>query len=317
MRGFEIWFGMLLVGVLVAGCQGGAENVTTSEPESAAAGSGGRCEGSGDCNAGVACVEGVCAERAVRQGFVLIEPGTFTMGSPTSEEGRESDEVSHQVTLTRGFYLQTTEVTQEQWLSVMNHNPSHFTRCGRECPVERVSWYDAVGYANALSRADGYSECYDWRGKVRGGGSIYDCTGYRLPTEAEWEYAARAGSTGARYGTPDRIAWYSGNSGAATHAVGELEPNAWGLYDMLGNVWEWTHDRPSHYDASVIDPVNPTPFEIPSLRVLFGGRPRGSRGVRGGGWDSFASELRSANRGGHTPTNYFDDVGFRLARTAN
>jgi len=241
--------------------------------------------------------------QSTTSGFVYIAPGTFTMGSPSSEEGRDSDETQHQVTLTRGFYLQATEVTQGEWQRVMGSNPSRFASCGSDCPVETVSWLDAVGYANALSRAEGYSECYDSSGNVQGGGSIYDCTGYRLPTEAEWEYAARAGSTGARYGTLDQIAWYSGNSGRQTHRVGELQANAWGLYDMLGNVWEWTHDWYGPYGGSFTDPSGPASGSY--------------RGLRGGSWGGDASYLRSADRGSYDPSARNNNVGFRLARTAN
>jgi formylglycine-generating enzyme required for sulfatase activity len=236
-------------------------------------------------------------------GFVYIAPGTFTMGSPRNEEGRSQDETQHQVTLTRGFYLQATEVTQGEWQRVMGNNPSSFSSCGIDCPVEQVSWLDAVGYANALSRADGYSECYDSSGNVRGGGSIYACTGYRLPTEAEWEYAARAGSTGAQYGMLDQIGWYFVNSSDQTHRVGERQANAWGLYDMLGNVWEWTHDWYAFYRGSVSDPMGPATGSY--------------RGFRGGGWGDGASSVRSSARGSYGPSDLSRDVGFRLARTAN
>jgi formylglycine-generating enzyme required for sulfatase activity len=271
---------------------------------------GSRCYGNGTCNAGLACVEGVCEVPAagvvpnnVPEGFVLIEPGRFTMGSPRSERGRELNETQHEVTLTRGFYMQVTEVTQGQWQRVMGNNPSHFVICGSDCPVEQVSWLDAVAYANALSRADGYSECYDANGNVPGGGSIYDCAGYRLPTEAEWEYAARAGSTRAQYGALDEIAWYAGNSGDSTHRVGQLQANAWGLYDMVGNVWEWTHEWFGPLCGSDTDPV---------------GSASGTyRGLRGGAWDFNARGLRSAARFTETPSNSSITIGFRLARTAN
>ena len=240
---------------------------------------------------------------ATPSGFVYIAPGTFMMGSPSNEDGRGLTETQHQVTLRRGFYLQTTEVTQGEWRRVMGNNPSSFPSCGNDCPVETVSWLDAVGYANALSRVGAYSECYDSSGNVQGGGSIYDCTGYRLPTEAEWEYAARAGSTGARYGTLDQIAWYTGNSGSETHGVGELQANAWGLYDMLGNVWEWTHDWSGPYSGSMSDPMGPASGS--------------DRGIRGGSWSFDASFLRSAYRNGFVPSFRGSSFGFRLARTAH
>jgi len=240
---------------------------------------------------------------AAPAGFVYISPGTFMMGSPSNEEGHYVDETQHSVTLTHGFFLQTKEVTQGEWQQAMGNNPSEFSSCGSDCPVETVSWLDAVGYANALSRAGGYSECYDSNGNVQGGGSIYVCTGYRLPTEAEWEYAARAGSSGARYGIPQQIAWYADNSELATHRVGELQANAWGLYDMLGNVSEWTHDWHDSYGGSVTDPSGPA-----------SGATRVRRGVS---YNSVALVLRSALRRDSIPSNRDSMIGFRLARTAN
>jgi formylglycine-generating enzyme required for sulfatase activity len=138
---------------------------------------------------------------------------------------------------------------------------------------------------------------------VIGGGSVYRCTGYRLPTEAEWEYAARAGSSEARYASLDAIAWYSGNSGSATHPVGQLQANAWGLYDMLGNVWEWTHDWYAYeYGGAVPDPVGPS-----------GGSYRVGRG---GSWSYDAAYVRAAYRSLYDPGNRGGDLGFRLARSA-
>ena len=268
-------------------------------------------------------------------GFVYIAPGTFMMGSPGSEEGRDDDETQHSVTLTRGFYLQTTEVTQGEWQRVMGSNPSYFTSCGSDCPVDQVSWLDAVGYANALSRAEGLSECYDSSGNVRGGGSIYTCAGYRLPTEAEWEYAARAGTSTTTYAGAMRIlglnnatvlsdiAWYGGNSGVSyaggydcsgfedravpsaptcgPHQVGTQDPNAWGLYDTLGNVWEWTHDWYGDYASNSTDPA---------------GASNGSyRIFRGGSWINWARRVRAADRNAGTPDSRLNFVGFRLARS--
>jgi formylglycine-generating enzyme required for sulfatase activity len=234
--------------------------------------------------------------------FVLIPAGTFNMGSPTSEPDRFDNETQHSVTLTGGFYIQTTEVTQGQWLALMGSNPSHFSSCGVTCPVETVCWSDAVSFANALSAAEGLAPCYDSSGNVNGG-SVYSCTGYRLPTEAEWEYAARAGSSAARYGSLDAIAWYSANSGLATHMVGQLPANAWGLYDMLGNVWEWTHDWYGEYGSGAL--MNPAGPATGSHRV-----------DRGGGWNFGAANVRAANRLNDEPGNRFNNLGFRLARSA-
>jgi formylglycine-generating enzyme required for sulfatase activity len=237
--------------------------------------------------------------------FVLISAGTFTMGSLTSEANRGSDETQHSVTLTGGFYLQTTEVTQGQWQALMGSNPSYFPSCGPGCPVEQVSWTDAVSFANALSTAEGLAPCYDSAGNVNGA-SVYSCTGYRLPTEAEWEYAARAGSMQAQYGSLTSIAWYMDNSGSATHPVGQRQANAWGLYDMLGNVWEWTHDwYAADYGNGNSTVTNPVGASSGSGRVN-----------RGGGWGSVAARVRAANRNNNGPGYRADDLGFRLARSA-
>ena len=268
-------------------------------------------------------------------GFVYIAPGTFTMGGPTGEKGHRADEPQHEVTLTRGFYLQTTELTQGEWERVMGNNPSRFENCGSECPVEEVSWLDAIGYANARSRSEGFPECYEINGDVVGGGSVYDCTGYRLPTEAEWEYAARAGTITATYAGDmvmvnllnapilADIAWYAGNSGVSyesytgcarpevravptdvlcgTHVVASQGANAWGLYDMLGNVAEWTHDWYAPYTGAATDPA---------------GGPAGSERVyRGGSWDSDPRGVRAAFRSSFEPTFDTGRIGFRLARS--
>ena len=230
-------------------------------------------------------------------GYVRIAPGTFTMGSPMGEEGHDDDETQHRVTITRGYCMKATEVTQGEWQAVMGSNPSKFTNCGANCPVEQVSWDDAVGYANALSRREGLPECYS--------GSTFaglGCTGYRLPTEAEWEYAARAGTTGARYGNLDSVAWYDQNARGTPHPVRQKQPNAWGLYDMLGNVWEWTGDWNDAYPATVTDPTGPA---------------RGpSRVFRGGSWYNFARCARAAFRYYDSPGNRGNNLGFRLVRTA-
>ena len=192
--------------------------------------------------------------------FVTIPAGTFMMGSPDDEAERNVFEVQHQVIISKAFEMQTTEVTQSQWVSVMGSNPSvqqemeRFEQ-GKHCPgefttinnismcpnnpVEAVSWNDAQAFISKLNaKADGYL--------------------YRLPTEAEWEYSARAGTTGAFAGDPVAMAWYYEISSKTTHPVGKKQQNAWGLYDMMGNVMEWVADswyNPPPYSASpVIDP---------------------------------------------------------------
>ncbi|MBC8393272.1 MAG: formylglycine-generating enzyme family protein [Deltaproteobacteria bacterium] len=226
--------------------------------------------------------------------FVYIQPGTFIMGSPTNEPGRDNDEKQHRVNLTKGFYMQTTEVTQGQWKEVMGSNPSHFKNCGVDCPIEKVSWSDVQQFINKLNQREGSGT-------------------YRLPTEAEWEYAARAGSktafaNGDISGTVcgydsnlDAMGWYCGNANNKTHPVAQKQPNAWGLYDMHGNVWEWCQDWFGAYPSgSVTDPTGPSGG---SFRVL-----------RGGSWDHDARCCRSAFRGRGNPGRRDDYLGFRLLR---
>jgi len=226
--------------------------------------------------------------------FNLIPAGTFTMGSPSDELGRDNDEgPQHQVTLTQSFYMQTTEVTQAQWGAVMGSNPSYFSSCP-SCPVEKVSWNDVEDFIAAINQ--------------RGEGT------YSLPTEAQWEYAARAGTTWAFYyggisvtdcsydPNLDNIGWYCYNSDSKTHPVAQKAPNSWGLYDMSGNVWEWCQDwyNGSYYSSSPsTDPTGPS---AGSYRVLRGGR-----------WGGDAGGCRSANRYYGTPDSR-DHVGFRLLR---
>ncbi len=206
------------------------------------------------------------------------------MGSPDSEPGRYPDEgPQHQVTISKSFELQTTEVTQSQWQAVMGSNPSYFK--GSDLPVETVSWDDAQAFITKLNAmGDGYR--------------------YRLPTEAEWEYSARAGTPGAYAGDLDAMAWYSDNSGGKTHLVATKAANAWGLYDMHGNVWEWVQDWYGDYPASAVtDPVGPSSG---SYRVL-----------RGGGWFFYSQYCRSALRFNISPDIRYDgDLGLRLLRTS-
>ena len=229
--------------------------------------------------------------------FVRIPAGTFMMGSPTDEPGRLSDETQHQVTLTRDYYMMTTEVTQAQWEDVMGGNPSFFSDCGGDCPVETVSWEDIQDFILALNASEGQT--------------------YRLPTEAEWEYAARAETTTAFYNggitntgcTPldpnlNQIGWYCGNDNvdgnSTTHPVAQKQPNDWGLYDMSGNVWEWCQDwYGSYLDGAVTDP---TGSDTGSDRVL-----------RGGSWYDNARDCRSAYRLSYTPSDPKNIFGFRLA----
>ena len=241
--------------------------------------------------------------------FIYIQQGTFMMGSPPNESGRYDDEKQHRVTLTKGFYMQITEVTQGQWKEVMGRNPSYFKNCGDDCPVEGVSWSDVQQFIRELNQREGSGT-------------------YRLPTEAEWEYAARGrAETPFSFGrclSADQ-ANYDGNyplsecsKGRDRHRtmpVASLLANSLGLHDMHGNVWEWCQDWYGDYPSgSVTDPSGPSGG---SIRVR-----------RGGGWNSGARRCRSADRGGGygygdfdnrwgifvSPSGRLDDIGFRLLR---
>jgi len=254
-------------------------------------------------------------EPAAGMAFRYIPAGEFEMGSPKSEPGRDDDERQHRVRITRGYWMGETEVTQGQYRALTGKNPSEFKRCGDDCPVEQVSWYDAVRYANALSRKAGLVPCYEISGNTVGFKGL-DCEGYRLPTEAEWEYGARAGTTGPFWtgrclGT-DR-ANYDGNYPLEGCSKGKYREhpvrvrsfaaNGWGLYEVAGNVWEWVWDWYGEYPyGTVTDPLGPS---------------RGSYRVeRGGSWDSNAGYCRSARRLIFDPGGRGSDLGFRLARTA-
>jgi formylglycine-generating enzyme required for sulfatase activity len=210
--------------------------------------------------------------------FVQIPAGSFDMGSDSSKSFDQNP--VHQVTITRAFELQTTEVTQAQWAAVMGNNPSHFK--GDDLPVDSVSWNDAQEFIGKLNELD--------PGKS-----------YRLPTEAEWEYACRAGTTTPAYGGLDDIAWWIHNSDKQTHAVGQKQPNAWGLYDMLGNVWELCADwKDSYPPGTVTDPAGPSSGYY--------------RVSRGGSWFDVGSALNATFRSSPEPTYRGNSLGFRLAR---
>ncbi len=226
----------------------------------------------------------------VKLEMVLIPAGEFLMGSPDSDKhALPSEKPQHRVRITRPFYLGKYLVTQEQWEAVMGSNPSHFK--GSKNPVEQVSWEDCRGFVEKLSAK-------------RGGGK------FLLPTEAQWEYACRAGST-TRYCFGDEesglgeYAWYAANSGITTHPVGGKKPNAWGLYDMHGNVWEWCqdwYDEGYYANSTTDDPTGPSGG---SFRVL-----------RGGCWNYPAWICRSAFRYWLVPGDRIFHLGFRVSRVA-
>jgi formylglycine-generating enzyme required for sulfatase activity len=246
----------------------------------------------------------------------LIEAGTFTMGSLESEVMRDYDELQHTVTLTRDFLMQTTEVSQAEYLSVTGTNPSNNVGCG-DCPVEWVTWYDAIAYCNAKSVIDGLTPAYEGSGTSWTWNQSAD--GWRLPTEAEWEYACRSGTTTffntgdclnadtqANYrGTEPYTLCASGINRQVTIAVGSFPPSSWGLRDMHGNVWEWCWDyyQDDFYVEGQIDPVGQA---VNAYTV-----------IRGGSWYFPAHRSRSANRGRSLAANPRYEVGFRLVRWAD
>lgn len=231
----------------------------------------------------------------VEQRLRWIPPGTFWMGTPESEEGRSDNETRHLVTLSRGFWLADTPCTQELWREVMGENPSRFVSERR--PVEMVSWEDCQAFFERLEE------------RVPG-------LGASLPTEAEWEYACRAGTESATWlgdldiqGSDDApildsIAWYRGNSGeAGSRLVAEKPPNPWGLFDMLGNVWEWCQDWFNPYSIQPV--VDPT----------VGRHESWQRVLRGGAWTADARRVRAAYRFAMRPVGRGRSVGFRIALT--
>ncbi len=237
---------------------------------------------------------GLWTEPSTGMEFVLIPAGRFVMGSPLEEIGREAQEVQHEIEISRPFYLGRTEVTQQQWLQVMGENPSTFADCGPDCPVEEINWWEATEFLHRLGAASGEV--------------------LRLPTEAEWEYACRAGTTTpfhvgdvlgtdeANYdGDPPVAGFPGGVDRGRTLPVATFEPNAWGLHDMHGNVWEFTGDWHCPYDLDdVIDPL--------------GRCDSGLRVIRGGSWHFGADSARCALRYTHAPVDRGPSLGFRALR---
>ena len=211
--------------------------------------------------------------------MVFVDGGTFMMGS---NSGEDDEKPVHDVTLS-SYYIGKYEVTQAQWRAVMGTNPSYFKNCD-DCPVEQVSWDDIQGYIQKLNAQTGKQ--------------------YRLPTEAEWEYAARGGNKSRNYtysGSDDinSVAWYGGNSGDKTHTVGGKQYNELGIYDMTGNVWEWCADWYGSYSsARATNPKGPS--------------TGGDRLLRGGSFNNRAQDCRSALRGMLNPGSEYSNFGFRL-----
>ena len=229
--------------------------------------------------------------------LIRVPGGSFQMGA---NNGEVDEKPVHQVTVS-GFWMSAYEITQAQYQAAMGYNPSHFT--GNEnLPVEMVTWLNAVSFCNALSKKAELQTCYDEMTWV----CDFSKDGYRLPTEAEWEYACRAGTTTQYYtgnneSDLSNAAWYVGNSQYKTHPVGMKEPNAWGLYDMHGNVWEWCHDQFGVYKNENTN--NPTGAEKANSRV-----------IRGGAWSDNPNDCRSANRESYYQGMSYNLIGFRIVR---
>ncbi len=271
-------------------------------------------------------------QREVQLGFemVCLAPDTFSMGWPADELGGSGNDTRREITLTRPFWIATTEAT------IAQHGDGASWGCrSDDCPVVNLSWHEVAIRSNQLSREAGLEPCY----RCEGVNSLipecelspnwatpYDCPGFRLPTEAEWEYAARAGTTTAfsnggsllqhdegDCSTPlpldngvnlDDWAWYCGNDEGVAHPVAQLEPNSWGLYDVHGNLWEWTHDTPAQLPS--LDPQTDPWGETSGVH----------RVARGGSFDYPPASQRSGSASNRQPTNSPNDTGYRLARSA-
>ena len=212
--------------------------------------------------------------------FLWVAKGCFQMGS---NRGYDDEKPLHQVCLDKGYWLGKYEVTQEQWIKVMKHNPSHFKNCGSRCPVDSVSWDNVQEFIKKLNGRN---------------------KSFRLPTEAEWEYACRSGGRNENYcgiKSVDRLAWHSNNSKGKTRKVGQKQANGLGFYDMSGNVWEWVQDW---YDETY---YAKSPIENP-----IGAEPNSYRVIRGGSWFDDSARMRSSHRDRVTPSTQGESLGVRL-----
>jgi formylglycine-generating enzyme required for sulfatase activity len=247
-------------------------------------------------------------KNSIEMKLMLIPAGSFLMGATPDDAGAfDAEKPQHKVMITRPFYLGVYEVTQPEYKQVMGVNPSDFVD-SELLPVERVSWFDALAFCNKLSTREGRRPYYKIEDRTV---TILGGNGYRLPTEAEWEYACRAPSdpgsaTKHPFGNDGsglaNYAWFRGIGEFKTHPVGQKLPNRWGLYDMQGNLWEWCQDwfGENYYKQSPADdPRGPMQGD--------------ERVLRGGSWDYHPGVCRPAERGFHVPENRSDNIGFRVA----
>ncbi len=245
--------------------------------------------------------------------MVLVKPGSFSLGG---DAPAEPDEIGNKVEITRSLYVGSAEVTRGFWKDLTGEDPTD--RSGSDCfrsenpvnisddfPVFCVDWFEVIQFANDLSRWEGFDECYSNGGETVKWVKGVDCNGYRLPTETEWEYIARGGKSAVYAGSKKvgLVGWHEGNSGKHPNPVAQKDPNPFEIYDMSGNVWEWTWDWYGDYsDQSQKDPTGP---EYGTERVL-----------RGGSWGNSIHHLRVGNRFHRSPNHKNSQLGFRLVRTA-
>ena len=276
--------------------------VTTTAPEGVTAGTDPSTSTSGGSTAGTG-LTGSTTDFPLRYPMVYVEAGTFVMGCTDDQQSLcQVDEwPPHQVTLTQDYWLGATEVTRELWTLVMGDDPSEAADCP-DCPVENITWFEAAAFANGLSILNGLEPAYTLGPQILWD---RDSEGFRLPTEAEWEYAARAGEATLYAGSDeaDAVAWYRLNSLNRPRKVAQLAPNAFGAYDMSGNVWEWCWDAQGDYPRTpVVDPIGPAGGVF--------------RMHRGGSWYSEFTGVRVADRRAFGTSYASSVVGLRLVRDA-
>ncbi len=242
---------------------------------------------------------------AAPEGMVLVPAGTFMMGGTIYAW----EKPMHEVRISKSYYMGKYEVTQAEWEAVIGSNPSEFK--GDNLPVEQVSWNDVIDYCNKRSVIEGLTPCYSVSDDTVS--CDFSANGYRLPTEAEWEWAARGAGNGpldyecSGSNDTDAVAWHGGNSGRTTHPVGQKQPNSLGLYDMSGNVWEWCWDRYDDYSSDSVTDPQTDPCEAADSGAYHVNH--------GGSWSCSAPNMRSTNRSGDAPDSRLNNLGFRIARS--